>query len=194
MRLLWGSLALVTAGNHRRRPGGIGSTADIPWRCSPALRGKVALPLYFGLPPMKRSFAVLAATVALAAPWVQAQTMFKCVQDGKTVYQAQACPEAATQATLKAQAAPAAAGSSADVERLIEFMSTYRACADAVTMWRQEMAQPYEAWRKRNAAAVSRIENDRQLSARLAQRVEAKRNGKAGMCRPVGLELRGVKE
>lgn len=143
---------------------------------------------------MKPYLALLLAAFALSNPAVQAQTMFKCVQDGKTVYQAQACPEAATQATLKAQSGPAAPGSAADVDRLIEFMSSYRACADAVTVWRQEMAGPYEVWRKRNATAVSRIENDRQLSARLAQRVEAKRNGKASMCRPVGLELRGVKE
>lgn len=141
---------------------------------------------------MKFPAALLFAIAGLAAPAAQAQSMFKCVQDGKTVYQAQPCPEAAKQDTLKVQATPATAPS-ADVDKTIEFMSTHRACADAITIWREEMAGPYEAWRKRNAGVVSRIENDRQLRTRYEQRVAAKRNGKAGMCRDVGLELRGVK-
>jgi hypothetical protein len=76
---------------------------------------------------------------------------------------------------------------------MIEFMSAYRACADGIMIWREEMAGPYETWRKRNAVMVSRIENDKELRTRYEQRTDAKRNGKAGMCRDVALELRGVK-
>ena len=137
--------------------------------------------------------ALLSAIAALAIPAAEAQSMFKCVQDGKTVYQAQPCPEAAKQDTLRVPAAPPTPPS-ADIDRTIEFMSTYRACADGVTIWREEMAGPYETWRKRNSEMVSRIENDKQLRTRYEQRIDAKRNGKAGMCRDVALELRGLKQ
>ena len=120
--------------------------------------------------------------------------MFKFVQDGRTVYQAQPCPGAATQQTIKSpSASPATAASPTDLDATIEFMSTYRACADAISMWRDEMAPLYETWRGRHADAVARIEKDPQLQARFQQRVQAKRGGKASLCRPVGLELRGVK-
>ena len=142
---------------------------------------------------MKLTAALLLVIAALATTAAEAQTMFKCVQDGKTVYQAQPCPETAKQDTLKTQVAPSAAAGG-DVDSMIEFMSTYRACADAITVWREEMAGPYERWRSRNSAMVSRIEDDKQLRARYQQRVEDKRNGKAGMCRSVALELRGVKQ
>ena len=56
------------------------------------------------------------------------------------------------------------------------------------------MAGPYEAWRKRNSEMVARIENDKQLRTRYEQWVDTKRNGKAGMCRDVALELRGLKK
>lgn len=150
----------------------------------------------FAVKPMNLPRAFLFACIALAPCGASAQTLFKCVHEGKTTYQAQPCPELAQQGTIKAQAVPpAAAGKDAEqVESVMEFMSTYRSCADAVTIWREEMAKPYEAWRSRNAAIVSRIENDSQLHARYLQRVEAKRSGKASMCRPVGLELRGVKQ
>lgn len=149
---------------------------------------------------MKTTTAILAAMAILAPTGAFAQTMFKCVQGENTVYQAEPCPETARQDKLKAPPPPppgagksGGGGGNADVDRTIEFMSTYRVCADAVSIWGQEMAEPYKAWRTRNLAMVSRIENDRQLQTRFKQRVEAKRNGKASMCRDVALELRGKK-
>jgi hypothetical protein len=74
---------------------------------------------------------------------------------------------------------------------MIEVMSSHRACADGLQIWRQEMTAPYEAWRSRNAAMVSRIENDKQLQALYQQRVDAKRNGTARMCRDAAIEFQG---
>ena len=148
---------------------------------------------------MKKTTAILAAMAMFAPSGAFAQTMFKCVQGENTVYQAEPCPETAKQDKLKAPPPPppsagkSGGAGSADVDRMIEFMSTYRACADGVSIWGQEMAAPYKEWRTRNAAMVSRIESDRQLQTRFKQRVEAKRNGKASMCRDVALELRGKK-
>lgn len=142
-------------------------------------------------------------------PAASAQSMFKCVQDGKTSYQADPCPTSAKQDTLKAPPpaasreaasgqAPAPAkppaGVPLDVAAKIEFMSTYQACADASSMFRGEMAPLYEDWRARNASFVSRIENDRKFLSHLQDLVESKRNGKASMCRPIGLELRGKQQ
>ena len=159
---------------------------------------------------MKTIFPILVALAVLSPVGAAAQTMHKCVQDGKITFQSELCPATAKQDTLKSYGkAPAlaptvasgGAGSGASApgflvpsgedNRVIEFMSTYRACADGVQIFRQEMAGRYDDWRLRNLEVVLRVKSDPQLRALYEQRVEAKRNGKAGMCRSVGLELRG---
>lgn len=137
--------------------------------------------------------AVLSSLIPLTA---SAQTMYKCVQGEQTVYQAEPCPDSAKQDKLKAQIAPPSSSGPAggQVDRMMDFMSTYRACADGVQIWGQEMAKPYAEWRARNLAMVTRIEKEPALKALFQKQVEAKRNGKASMCRPVALELRGVKQ
>ena len=142
---------------------------------------------------MNSTLALLALLALFASAGAAAQTTYKCVQDGKTVYQAQPCPADAKQDTLKKGTTAATAALIADADRTIEFMATYRACADGVEVWGQEMAAPYADWRKRNAKMVARIEQDNQLQAKYKQSVEAKRSGTAGMCRDVALELRGKK-
>lgn len=144
---------------------------------------------------MKRIAAPALAFLALfACTGASAQTTYKCVQDGKTLYQAQPCPHEARQDTLRAKGTTTAgAALQAETDQAIEFMSTYRACADGVQAWGQEMAGPYENWRARNAKTVARIDASPQLQARYQEGVKAKRNGKAGMCRDVALELRGKK-
>src|SRR5262245_26819217 len=106
---------------------------------------------------MKTRTIILVVLAVLAPAGAVAQTMYKCVLDGKTVYQAEPCPKAAKQDTVKPPSAPApaakggAAGAAtgADVDRTIELMSTYRACADSINVWGQEMERLYEDWRKR---------------------------------------------
>ena len=144
--------------------------------------------------PSARALLPLLAVVAtLFSPASSAQTLYKCQQEGKTVYQGQPCPADAKQDTLRAKATSVDAGRAADLDRTIDFMATYRVCADAVQVWGQEMAAPYADWRTRNAKMVSRVENDKQLQTRYEASVEAKRKGKPGMCRDVALELRGQK-
>jgi hypothetical protein len=156
---------------------------------------------------MKTISSLLIVGAALAPVSVAAQTMYKCVQDGKVAYQDAPCPTIAQQALIKswgatrppaAVAVAAVAGTGAEaplnpeVNRIIECMSIFRACADSVKIWGEEMAEPYQAWSSRNVAIVSRVENNKQLQAIYQQRVETKRNGKADMCRPVALELRAL--
>jgi len=129
--------------------------------------------------------------------------MYKCVQDGKSTYQAEPCPSSAKQDTLKTKAnTPASASASAaastsaadgsEVNRAIEFMSSYRACADAIQIWGAEMGPLYDVWRSHNIEMVTRIEKNPQHQALFQQRVNTKRNGRASMCREVALELRGI--
>ena len=132
--------------------------------------------------------------------------MYKCVQNGQTTYQATPCPVQAKQNTLelklKTPTADASASSASstssttgpEVDRTIEFISSYQACAGVVKMFADEMSLPYEQWRSRNASIISRIEKDPALMSQIEKKTAAKRVGKAGICRPIGLELRGVKE
>lgn len=137
---------------------------------------------------MKHLFALCCLTIMTGTSAAQAQ-MYKCVDGGHTTYQAIPCSKVASQQSLRVQNI-----SAKDIERTIEFMSTYQACADGMSIWRAEMSGLYGEWRNRNVAIVTRIEQDSQLREQLQERVEDKHNGKASMCRPVGLELRGVKE
>ena len=150
---------------------------------------------------MKKITATLLMLTVLAPACGVAQTMYKCVQDGKTAYQSEPCANGAKQdirkprtdaSASKSASASASAAPAAEVNHMIELMSTYKACADAITMWRNEMAEPYDIWRSHNLPMISRIESDPQLQALFQQRVDAKRNGKAGMCREAALEIRGV--
>jgi hypothetical protein len=152
--------------------------------------------------------ALLAAALAAASFAADAQyQMYKCIINGKTAYQAEPCPETATQGTVKAPpAGPAAAPKAAPgakasagatsrdpvIDNTIDFMATYRACADGVKTWGEEMGPLYQQWRSSNSNLVSRVENEPALQAQYQERVKAKHNGPAGMCGPVGRKLRGV--
>jgi hypothetical protein len=133
------------------------------------------------------------------------------MQNGKSIYQSTPCPSAAKQNTLEYNlktptAASSAASSSSsstaakqastanapEIDRTIEFMATYQVCADAVKLFSDETADLYKVWKVRNANTIARIEKDGALQDQLQKSVASKRNGKAGMCRPIGLELRGV--
>jgi hypothetical protein len=59
---------------------------------------------------MKTKNVILIVLLALAPACSMAQAMYKCVQDGKTTYQATPCPDAAKQDALRPQnnAAPPA--------------------------------------------------------------------------------------
>jgi uncharacterized membrane protein YphA (DoxX/SURF4 family) len=52
---------------------------------------------------MKTKTAILAILLVLAPACAMAQTVYKCVQDGKTSYQADPCPDAAKQGAIKPQ-------------------------------------------------------------------------------------------
>ena len=130
---------------------------------------------------------LLAACVAALVPAaVNAQTLYKCVLNGKTVYQAEACPEEAKQHTLQApKAGPTkspAAQAAEDTQTGLEIVSGFRACSDGVPEWGATNKAGYDAWRASNAALVTRIENEPALQERYRERMQTTRYGTPEMC------------
>ncbi len=136
--------------------------------------------------------ALVLASLPLAVP---AQTMFKCVAEGKTVYQAEPCPDSAKQGTLdapppgpaargdtKAKAGePARASAGAD-DATIGTLAGYQACSEAVTEWDPTHRAAFDAWKSRNAAAVARTESDPESKRKYAERLQAGRTGTVRTC------------
>ena len=155
---------------------------------------------------MKIIGAVMLALTICAPVGAMAQTVYKCVQDGKKIFQGVPCPVSAKQETLKAQAAASSpgvgksqaaaasapgAGSEEDVKSAIEIMSAYRACTEGSQYLKESMAATIQSWRYRNGPMVQRIESDSKLNAQLQERIEAKRNGMVSMCGRVSREMHG---
>ena len=141
---------------------------------------------------MRTRIAAL-ALLALAAPAAQAQ-LFKCVKDGKTVYQDSACDDTAKQSTVRAPTAPApapapapdakagapagsapAATPAAATGNAIDVMAGFQICSERVPNFTRKYSDAFEGWKMRNAAAVSRLSNEpdaSQFDARMRQERE----------------------
>jgi hypothetical protein len=143
----------------------------------------------------------LAAACALAClPFAAAaQTLYKCVLQGKTVYQDAPCPETAKQDLLqapppgpaKAATVKDAAGKDvpapkepppSDLDVAIDVMAGYRACADAIFEWEGAHRTAYEMWRMQNGAVISRIESDPEAQRKYSQKLQALQGGNVGTC------------
>jgi hypothetical protein len=131
------------------------------------------------------------ALLALAAPVAHAQ-LFKCVKDGKTVYQDAPCDDTAKQSTVRAPtpapapappaaegkpaaSAPAAPTAAAATGNAIDIMAGFTVCAERVPNFARKYTDAFEGWKMRNAAAVGRLANEpdaSQLDARLRQERE----------------------
>ena len=142
---------------------------------------------------MKTQIAAL-VLLALAAPAAHAQ-LFKCVQGGKTVYQDAPCSDTAKQSTVRTPspgqapapapaeskasspgAAPApAASASAAAGNALDIVAGFTICSERVPNFARKYTDGYEAWKARNAGAVSRLSNEpdaSQLDARMRQERE----------------------
>jgi hypothetical protein len=158
------------------------------------------------------AFAVLAALAALPAP---AQTLFKCVQDGKTVYQSEPCAGKATQSEIRAPAAapapqPAAAAKDAkdakapekpkpgskvtrdEMEFIVDTFVGYTICAEADPGFAAQLSTGFEGWKERNASTLERFNQDPEGPRLLDTRLQAERQrlqGDAGTARAARLEM-----
>jgi len=119
-----------------------------------------------------------------------AQTLYKCVLQGKTVYQDSPCPESAKQDLLQAPPpGPAKAAVPApkepppsDLDMAIDVVAGYRACADAIFEWEGAHRSAYEMWRLQNGAVVSRIESDPEAQRKYSQKIQAFQGGTVRTC------------
>ena len=141
---------------------------------------------------MRTRIAALALLV-LAAPAAEAQ-LFKCVKDGRTVYQDAPCDDAAKQSTVRAptpaavaappagakagapasDAAPAATPAAAAGSAL-EIMAGFTICSERVPNFSRKYTEAFEGWKMRNAAAVDRLSSEptaSQYDAKLRQERE----------------------
>ena len=141
---------------------------------------------------MRTRIAAL-AVLALGAPAAQAQ-LFKCVKDGRTVYQDGPCDDTAKQSTVrppspasapppaaaepKAGAAPStapAATPAAATGNAVDIMAGFNICSERVPNFARKYTDAFEGWKMRNAAAVDRLSNEPDASrfdARMRQERE----------------------
>jgi hypothetical protein len=127
--------------------------------------------------------ALAVALLFAACPAAHAQ-LFKCVQDGKTVYQQEKCPETAKQSRIrepdsapekvlepKAAAEKAANQAVAETDGLVDVISGFSLCSEKVANFGSKYADAYEDWKLRNVDAIQRFgsspDGPRKLDARL---------------------------
>jgi hypothetical protein len=136
-----------------------------------------------------------AACIAALLPFAAgAQTLYKCVLNGKTVYQGERCPEDATQKTLEAPkpgpTRSAAAQAAEDTEEGLNVVSGYRACTDGIPEWGPANKSGYDAWRAGHAQLASRIESDPELQRRYREKMQANRYGTPEFCAKIAAMIR----
>jgi hypothetical protein len=158
------------------------------------------------------AYAVLAALAALPAP---AQTLFKCVQDGKTVYQSEPCTGKATQSEIRAPAAapepaapkdakdakdaktpetakPGSKVSREEMEFIVDTFVGYTICSEADPGFAAQLATGFEGWKERNASTLERFNQDPEGPKLLDTRLQSERQrlqGDAGAARAARLEM-----
>jgi hypothetical protein len=139
-----------------------------------------------------RPLAVLTAAFLLAAPDASAQ-LFKCVQDGKTVYQQEKCPETAKESTVRAPTGPAKDAevqkadeekqvqqTEADLERIAEVVAGYNMCTEFQKDFRDKYAAAYNDWGTKNREAFKKYEATPEAVAKMKRRTAEYREKLSG--------------
>jgi len=139
---------------------------------------------------MKAPAAAVAclAGLALGSAGVARAQLFKCIQDGRTVYQQEKCPDTARQSTVrppdavvekpldpKAAAERAEQQATSEIDGLVDVIAGYSVCVEKVSGFGARYGDVYEGWKTRNAAAFSRFSSDPTASPKLDQRLRAER-------------------
>ncbi len=126
-----------------------------------------------------RTLHVLAVACVLAAPDASAQ-LFKCLQDGKTVYQQERCPEAAKQSTLrgpdptpppaeqqKAAEEKQGQANDADLTRIADVVAGFNICSEVQKGFREEHQATYNEWDTKNREAFKKYDSSPEGVARM---------------------------
>jgi hypothetical protein len=134
-----------------------------------------------------RPLHILAAAFVLAAPDASAQ-LYKCIQDGKTVYQQEKCPETAKQSTLRgadpvpppaeqqtASEEKQAQSADADLTRLSEVVAGFNICSEVQKGFREQYQGAYNEWGTKNRDAFKVYEANPESAARMKAATSAAR-------------------
>jgi hypothetical protein len=132
--------------------------------------------------------ALSLAGLALAAAPVAHAQLFKCIQDGRTVYQQEKCPDTARQSTVrppdavvekplapKAAAERAEQQATSEIDGIVEVIAGYSVCVEKVSGFGARHRDVYDGWKTRNAAAFSRFGSDPAAARKLEQGLRAER-------------------
>jgi hypothetical protein len=130
----------------------------------------------------------LAAAFLLAAPTAARAQLFKCIQDGRTVYQQEKCPDTAKESRIREPDAvpekpldPKAAGekavqqATAEVDRLVDVIAGFSICGERVPEFREKYGGAFEDWKTRNVEAFGRFGSNPEASRKLDLRLQAER-------------------
>lgn len=149
---------------------------------------------------------ILAAAIAACLPG-HSQTLYKCVADGTTSYQAEPCAARARQSEIAAPrpspqpeaakaegepAKPADVRPTADLELVIDTFVGYTVCSEADPGFGARHAFGFDGWKERHAALLQRFNQDPEGPQRLQQRLQAERErqaGDAGAARAARIEM-----
>jgi hypothetical protein len=131
----------------------------------------------------------LALLLALSVASFEAPAqLYKCVQDGKTVYQQERCPETAKQSTVrgadpvperpldpKAAEEKAGKATATEIDGLIDTISGFTVCAEQVEDFATKYGPAFEDWKSRNAAGFAKFSASPDASGKLNARLAADR-------------------
>ncbi len=150
------------------------------------------------------------AVTAFFATAPQAQTLFKCVQDGKTIYQSEPCPSRSSQSEIRTRPAPAEAPPPAKADPaapakpaanqvpkderdfIVDTVAAYTSCMESDPGYGARLADGFEGWRQRFSENLDRFNKDPESTAALNARLQAdrlKQQGDPAVARSIRLEL-----
>ncbi len=163
---------------------------------------------------MRPNRCIALAVTALFVTAPQAQTLFKCVQEGKTVYQSEPCPSRASQSEIRAPGAPPAAtpepapdakaapaaAAKTDAKRvpkderdfIVDTVAAYTSCLEGEPGYAERLAAGFEGWRMRFSDNLDRFNQDPESTAALNARLAAdrvKQQGDPAVAKSIRLEL-----
>ena len=140
---------------------------------------------------MTRALLLAACLLAFAAD-APAQ-LYKCVLDGKTIYQQEKCPETAKESTVRGPAGPAkdpevqkideekqAQQTEADLERIAEVVAGYNMCTELQKDFRDKYAANYNDWGTKNREAFKKYETTPEGVAKMKKRTAEYREKLSG--------------
>jgi hypothetical protein len=131
---------------------------------------------------------ICAASAFICVPGLAQAQLYKCIQDGKTVYQQEKCPETAKQSTLrapdptpppaeqqKASEEKETQNNDADLTRIADVVAGFNICSEVQKGFREQYQGTYNEWGTRNRDAFKKYDASPEGAARMKATTSAAR-------------------